>query len=62
MIPVAYTSPYTDKTFYVGETIHNGQEVWFAVADGLQPTEGIIFPDRREVRAWLIDNGFQIKA
>lgn len=61
MTPVAYVSKWTDKVFYVGKTLHNNQEVYFAAADGTQPADGLIFPNYSEVRSWLIDNGFNRK-
>lgn len=55
MTPLAYRSPWCDKTHYLIRLASS----FAVVADGVQPTEArLIFDTKRDATAWLRDNGF----
>lgn len=59
MTPIGpFGSPWAPAPVYHVMTAVRGVAVHAVVRDGVQPADGLLFPDRRGATAWLAENGY----
>jgi len=57
-----YVSPWCNLPHFIVPDVRGKDIVSTVVPNGVQRYDGTPFPNMREARQWLKDNGFELKA